>query len=457
MRFTWLLTTIILFLSCGSDTDNPVVTTGSDGDACDSGEACTGSVCLDGDDFPGGLCTSLECLDGCNGGGVCVVDPSTSRSKCLKPCADSSECRESYECRDTLGVSACHPIGPELSFDAVPLAPGTVTCLGSVSGSMDFDFNVPADAEGYAVVPLAQDGGSVVVTELNGPTVSIDFDDENQFQTVTSALLSFVSPLIVPGLPGLENQFETGEHTLTVDAETENLCFYILNSEESNANSLDINVYLAGVPGINAANAGNSATIQQMLDVVDEVYAPSGVSIDEVRFFDASEQGAIESRTEVAELIATSTAPGPSATEKLGVNVFLVGALDFPPPEDGVLGISQGIPGPPGLHGTIASGIILTGEFLAAGTLTDPTAGASFTGSVLAHEMGHYLGLFHTSETGGSSFDPISDTPECDIITDSPGACPDVSNIMFPLANPAASFLSPMQGQVLRLNPLTTP
>ncbi len=34
-------------------------------------------------------------------------------------------------------------------------------------------------------------------------------------------------------------------------------------------------------------------------------------------------------------------------------------------------------------------------------------------GETAAHEMGHFLGLFHTSEYTGSSHDPVVDTPEC--------------------------------------------
>jgi hypothetical protein len=34
-------------------------------------------------------------------------------------------------------------------------------------------------------------------------------------------------------------------------------------------------------------------------------------------------------------------------------------------------------------------------------------------GETAAHEMGHQLGLFHTTEQGGTVFDIISDTAEC--------------------------------------------
>ena len=38
---------------------------------------------------------------------------------------------------------------------------------------------------------------------------------------------------------------------------------------------------------------------------------------------------------------------------------------------------------------------------------------AQLLGETAAHEMGHQLGLFHTTEEGGATFDILSDTPEC--------------------------------------------
>jgi hypothetical protein len=40
---------------------------------------------------------------------------------------------------------------------------------------------------------------------------------------------------------------------------------------------------------------------------------------------------------------------------------------------------------------------------------------------VMAHEAGHYLGLFHTTEQTGTTFDPLQDTPECPSTRDANG------------------------------------
>ena len=41
------------------------------------------------------------------------------------------------------------------------------------------------------------------------------------------------------------------------------------------------------------------------------------------------------------------------------------------------------------------------------------TLDTQLLGETAAHEMGHQLGLFHTTESGGTQFDILSDTLEC--------------------------------------------
>jgi hypothetical protein len=77
------------------------------------------------------------------------------------------------------------------------------------------------------------------------------------------------------------------------------------------------------------------------------------------------------------------------------------------------LGVSGGIPGPAPMHGTAASGIAIAADFL-------DLPGVEL-GQVLAHEVGHHLGLFHTTEILGVVIEPIEDTPECRVENDADG------------------------------------
>ncbi len=105
----------------------------------------------------------------------------------------------------------------------------------------------------------------------------------------------------------------------------------------------------------------------------------------------------------------------------------------------GLVGISAGLPGPMGIKGKY-NGILLDAD------ITRESATDAFYARTMAeftlHEIGHFLGLYHTTEQlFVDGHDVLLDTPECDDTFDSgstgtPGVadieeCPDGLNIMF--------------------------
>ena len=110
------------------------------------------------------------------------------------------------------------------------------------------------------------------------------------------------------------------------------------------------------------------------------------------------------------------------------------------------------------IQGLIVSGTVAEYQSDATGTIL---------GFTLAHEFGHFLGLFHTSQTNEEAdsiigFDPISDTDVCTNKqirkTGSIDNCPDRSNLMFPYVDDNDDpDLSTGQGNVVRYNPAVTP
>lgn len=104
----------------------------------------------------------------------------------------------------------------------------------------------------------------------------------------------------------------------------------------------------------------------------------------------------------------------PGGSER-AMNVFFI--ADFIG-ESGTLGFAAGIPGPIGVHGTGSSGVTL-----AIDPHRDRDGGLDTTllGETMAHEVGHQLGLFHTTESEPGSWDPIADTPACQASADTDG------------------------------------
>ncbi len=132
--------------------------------------------------------------------------------------------------------------------------------------------------------------------------------------------------------------------------------------------------------------------------------------------------------------------------------------------EPGNLGIAAGIPGPNGIPGTGASGLVVSVD----SHLDDnfENLDLQVLGETIAHEIGHQLGLFHTSEAEGDIHDPLEDTGECHVEQHdqdgdgelSPEECADEGgdNVMFWTAGESLSQdkLSPAQIELLALSPI---
>jgi len=172
-----------------------------------------------------------------------------------------------------------------------------------------------------------------------------------------------------------------------------------------------------------------------MLAELDSIlFDAGGVRLGVITYDETvAEHDVVEDPAEVSVMLAAGTRPGPNGAS---VNVFLAQDVTFS------AGYSAGRPGPPGIYLTPSSGVV-----------AELQGNGRDTGVLLAHELGHFLGLYHTTQTG-SVHDPIGDTPQCASGT-AIADCPDYDNLMFPnfpLDRPL--LLSDGQRLVLRNNPM---
>ncbi|RVU48314.1 hypothetical protein EA187_02430 [Lujinxingia sediminis] len=132
------------------------------------------------------------------------------------------------------------------------------------------------------------------------------------------------------------------------------------------------------------------------------IYAATGLEIHTITYNDLEGRyGQTLAVPQSTEALCTDMREAMSEAALPGLNVVVVRHYA----QGGLLGLSCGIPGFPSRPDISNSGVTVAGFLLT----HDPW----LFGSVMAHEMGHYLGLFHTTEFHGLLHDPIDDTLEC--------------------------------------------
>ena len=161
--------------------------------------------------------------------------------------------------------------------------------------------------------------------------------------------------------------------------------------------TLDVNVFLVGV-GLTESAARTNPRLQMALGELDTILGRAGVSVGAIEYLqitgtDATRFSVIDSSdgptSEMAQLLRLSA----SRTNE-AVNVFLVRGISEGAGESGgiALGVAGGIPGPPGVHGTMHSGVLVSFDPAVVGSDHRVVA------QIMGHEVGHYLGLFHNRE-----------------------------------------------------------
>jgi hypothetical protein len=197
--------------------------------------------------------------------------------------------------------------------------------------------------------------------------------------------------------------------TLTSDAATPLTLISAWRNQPGHV--LELNVFYVGTELLGHGLAPYDPAFAAVLERLARRYADIGISLGEVREYAITgalgdELDELEVRTETDDegrvigqsiegldrLLALS-----AGADQGGLNVFLVRSMGP------VLGVSGATPGALGLQGSGLSGVAIALD----------KVGLERSDRALFHELGHQLGLFHTSESDGSSIEPLRDTAVC--------------------------------------------
>ncbi len=174
------------------------------------------------------------------------------------------------------------------------------------------------------------------------------------------------------------------------------------------------------------ASAGSDRDLNRMVSTLRAIFGAAGITLNDPTYHDLPQavQAAYSTGVDVNQGGACAQLPQLLKNAEPGntLNIFLVPRFKPPPdlPADTLLvGIDGTIPGPSSVGGTVASGAAVavgdlrSGRSGCTGSPNFVACGADVTAHVVAHEAGHFLGLYHTTEQQGLDFDALSDTARC--------------------------------------------
>ncbi|AUX33256.1 MULTISPECIES: hypothetical protein [Sorangium] len=185
---------------------------------------------------------------------------------------------------------------------------------------------------------------------------------------------------------------------------------------------------------VNAFIAGNAVSEEYMQRALRSAYRGFvGLDLGDVTVHHLGSEWAVIDE----ELLPSVLEQTAGAAGRPALNVIAV--ADFTGRLAGAAGATPSAPSVAVEHGTHLSGIVVA-------LFGDLEADAV----ILRHELGHFAGLFHTTEMEAGYADPLDDTAECEDMSLSYERCPDYNNVMFPTGGDFSSTMTPQQARIVQ-------
>lgn len=353
-----------------------------------------------------------------------------------------------------LAACAAGSNGPLESFDnradlQVLYLDGNIN--GGVSNNISFD--VPPGVESL-LIEVRGGKGRYYLTKFVTPS-GRDLIEASQFVTRGARELPGLVTWMYPNVP--DERPAPGQYELLIRAEdgegghisSEYLDIRVYLEREGSSFGCGLNLDILVADDAIVASDVNDM-VQLLIDDLSARYAPAGVRILDhtassvvlpTADLDLGGNPAIVI-SQVEDVMDAARADG--RINPQSIHVLIVRSLGAD-----LRGYSMGLPGPMGSDLATSAVLVSSRAFVDNEGFLDVYGLAETT----AHELGHYLGLYHTSEFDGQFHDPIEDTPQC---TDS--SCPAQywNNLMTP-GSSNRTVVTPGQAEVIRNHPLCVP
>ena len=268
-----------------------------------------------------------------------------------------------------------------------------ITQTNEGDGYLSGSFVVPSDGISFMLATFMDNNSVVAFYSLSDP------DGTNILSSLgTWGGYGFAS-VLVPQTPNF--RAKAGTWTFKNYA-NDRVNLSMRTGSTPSATTITVQPYITGT-------TWSANDIASALSVMSNIYNSNGITLSLKDTITISES---QYATVSDNFTDSTTSALVSQGSKDTVNLFFV--EDQPSSETALYGVSAGLPGTMGIASSW-NGVI---NYLSAHA-TGSTLNNQLLGETAAHEMGHWLGLFHTTEANGTSFDPLSDTAQCVISRDS--------------------------------------
>jgi hypothetical protein len=373
---------------------------------------------------------------------------------CVEPCRTSADCPSSDRCAPVwviTGREAMQQVSACVRWVDAPegiavVENGAVTVTPFASNELTLGTAFRPRRTVLLVAPRSSTARTVDRVTLDGRVVF----DATDFTAAANPAVAFfdLASVLLPNAPLPAGTNPRGGLGVTLTTEAESELRRIVLEYDGTGTNLDLNVYWLGI----AQNASRRRIVSRMIDDSATLLASFGARLGRVRQRVAV-GGTLDARAiaDDEQEAAENFAYGAGAARP-ALDVFLIASGTT------LLGMAGGIPGAMTMHGTRSSGVVIGLDDLETG-IDGGFFGAGYPPVLLAHEIGHFLGLFHTSEADGTVIEPLDDTPACEASRDEngdgvlePSECGGfgAENVMFWGVQTSAATFSPSQRDVLR-------
>ena len=323
--------------------------------------------------------------------------------------------------------------------------------LTSSAGVAELIFELPAQTQSFALFVEGSPQAEYLITELEGPDgalVRAEATDEEIASGLGAAAGPFFSAnrsvgdhagtsLLVPNDPMIKvtagpwratiQSTRSQEHTITV-ARIEQRA-----QGRPSAVTIPLSIHLTGAEGMRSGEANEHVRLQRAQSQLTTIFSPVGITFSPIIYVDISDD------YQVIEDIELNDAQGldllSQGSAEVGLNIFIIERFDSGDEILGTIGgVSAAIPGDPRARQRFAGVVVAT-------SFSEDDPSRDLLGLTMAHEIGHFLGLFHTTEAAGF-VDNISDTqgePQ--------------RNLMHHFSQQGFDQLTEHQGMVVRAHP----